>query len=152
MENNQNLSVRISRDFAVPVDRLYTAWTTETDLRAWWQPMGNTLHHLTNDLKEGGSLQYEFHTKEGELAFKIEGVYREVAPNKKLVYTWNWKVPNDTIQDSEFLLTIKFHGQGSESTLQVQQENFVNEEAVLPHQQGWEKALEDLQSYLSNGR
>jgi uncharacterized protein YndB with AHSA1/START domain len=149
MEKNEDLTVHTSRNFGVSVERLYTAWTTETDLREWWQPMGNVLGQMTNDLNSGGAVRYNFETADGGPAFSIDGVYKEVVPNERLVYTWNWKVPNDTIQDSEFLLTISFRGEGNGSAINVRQENFMSAEAVLPHQQGWEKALEDLEHFLS---
>jgi uncharacterized protein YndB with AHSA1/START domain len=149
MEKNQDLTVQCTRQFGVPVERLYTAWTTEADLREWWQPMGNVLSHMTNELQNGGALQYNFEATDGQPAFSIDGNYKEVVPNQRLVYTWNWKVPNDAIQDSEFLLTIAFRSEGNGSTIDVRQENFISEESVLPHRQGWEKALEDLQQYLS---
>jgi uncharacterized protein YndB with AHSA1/START domain len=149
MEQNHDLSLHVTRAFGVPVERLFAAWTTEEDLRQWWQPMGNRLRRLTNDLKEGGSVKYEFETAEGESAFTIDGVYKEAQAGERLVYTWNWKVPNDAIQDSEFLLTVTFTGEDGGSKLDVRQENFVNEEAVRPHREGWEKGLEGLQDYLS---
>src|SRR4028118_1748112 len=149
MENREGIALQTSKDFMVPVQRLYEAWTTENDLKQWWRPMDNTLTSMTNELKEGGKVQYAFETAEHNPAFEISGDYKEVRPNERLVYTWNWLIPNEAVEDSKFLLTIKFIPVGDKSKLEVTQENFASEEAVKPHLDGWEKALNGLQQYLS---
>ena len=145
MENKEGIALKTSKDFPVPVQRLYEAWTTENDLKQWWQPMSNKLTTMSNELKEGGKVHYAFETTEHNPAFEISGDYKEVKANERLVYTWNWQVPSDAIQDSEFLLTIEFVPQGNASRLEVKQENFTSEESVQPHKDGWEKALNALQ-------
>ncbi|HZH96764.1 MAG TPA: SRPBCC family protein [Flavisolibacter sp.] len=149
MENREGVTLQTSKDFTVPVQRLYEAWTTENDLKQWWRPMDNTLTSMTNELKEGGKVQYAFETAEHNPAFEISGDYKEVKPNERLVYTWNWLIPNEAVDDSKFLLTIRFIPDGDKSKLEVTQENFASEEAVKPHRDGWEKALNGLQQYLS---
>ena len=148
MEKTQGLHVAISKEFNVPVERLYKAWTAEEELRQWWHPMENTLKQMTNELRNGGKVSYQFANSDGQEAFTITGVYKEVEEAKKLVYTWNWQLPTAVIQDSDFLLTITFESAGNGSKLHVKQENFTSEEAVHPHQEGWEKALNDLADYL----
>jgi uncharacterized protein YndB with AHSA1/START domain len=62
MENREGVALQTSKDFMVPVQRLYDAWTTENDLKQWWRPMDNTLASMTNELKEGGKVHYAFET------------------------------------------------------------------------------------------
>jgi uncharacterized protein YndB with AHSA1/START domain len=142
------IQIELTKEFSVTADTLYKAWTTEEDLKQWWQPMENTLTHLVNELNEGGKVEYQFSTAEGEEAFTISGTYKEVQPAKKLVYTWNWKLPSPSVQDTDFLLTIEFSSKDSGSRLHVIQEKFTSAEAVQPHREGWENALESLASYL----
>ena len=148
MANADNLKFEINKEFNISAERLYQAWTTEEDLRQWWHPMENTLKSMTNDLKPGGNVVYTFSNNENQDVFTISGTYKEVEEVKKLVYTWNWQLPTATIQDSEFLLTIQFESNGNGSKLLVKQDNFANEEAIQPHREGWEKALNDLGAYL----
>jgi uncharacterized protein YndB with AHSA1/START domain len=148
MENTNDLKISLNKEFNVPVERLYEAWTSEKDLKEWWHPRENTLQSVTNDLKPGGKVAYNFTNNENKEVFIINGTYKEVEEGKKLVYTWNWQLPTATIQDSEFLLTIDFESTGNGSRLHIKQENFANEEAVQPHREGWEKGLSDLQQYL----
>jgi len=149
MERAVDLNVEVSRTFNVPVERLYQAWTSEEDLRQWWRPMENRLKHLTNDITPGGQVVYTFESDQGNEVLTIKGDYKEVEAGRKLVYTWNWLLPTPTVHNSDFLLTVLFEPTENGSRLQVKQENFAHEESVQPHRDGWEKALTDLEQYLS---
>lgn len=146
---NQETKVGTEKEFSVPVERLYAAWTTPEDLKQWWKPSENHLTNVELDNKEGGHIKYEFDNKEGQHVVTITGQYKEVKPNEKLVYTWNWDIASGNVKESDHQLTIEFSAEGSGSKLTVLQENFENGEAVKPHEEGWEKALNDLSDYLS---
>jgi uncharacterized protein YndB with AHSA1/START domain len=148
MQVKDEIQIELRKDFVATVEELYNAWTTEQDLKEWWQPMGNTLTGLVNELRDGGKVEYKFSTAEGAEAFTINGAYKEVQPAKRLVYTWNWKLPSPTVEDTDFLLIIEFASTGSGSSLHVIQEHFTSEEAVQPHREGWEAALQNLAAYL----
>ena len=141
--------VLVQKDFKVSVDRLYNAWINPEDLKQWWHPMDNQLVDVRNDVQPGGEVRYVFETKDGKDAFTISGNYSEVKPKEKLVYTWNWKFLNESLHDSEFLLTVEFSGTGEESSISVRQQNTIDDETVQPHHESWEKGLNDLYEYLS---
>src|SRR5687768_12395311 len=113
--------VHIRKNFAVSKAELYSAWVEEAELKQWWMPMNKHLLDVQNEIKEGGSIAYRF---ENDLT--IDGQYREVQPEEKLVYSWNWKLPHDASHDGEYLLTISFKGDGQQSELEVRQEDFKN--------------------------
>ncbi len=144
MENNNKLN--LTKEFPVPVEALYQAWTSEEQLKQWWKPMKLQLQEVKNELQEGGDITFRFNGAAEDLV--ITGKYKELQPNQKLVYTWNWQLPGAAVQESEYVLTINFTGTDQGSKIEVQQENFANEEAVKPHQQGWTQALEDLAAFL----
>lgn len=146
MENNQLLKINLTKELPVDKVALYKAWTEPAQLKQWWKPLDKQLTEVINDLKQGGKVHYKF--EDGNL--EINGEYKEVTENEKLVYTWDWEWPANAVQKGEYLLTINFEGNGNTSTLNVTQENFKEEHAILPHQQGWELALDNLKNYLSN--
>ena len=148
MGPSAEVMLNLQKEFKVPVERLFEAWTQEDDLKQWWHPMGNQLVKVVNNIKEGGEIRYEFKNDGNELPIVIDGVYKEVKRHERLVYTWNWNIADEGIRNSEFLLRIEFLSQGNGSLLKVLQENFIDEEAVHPHREGWEKALEELKVYL----
>lgn len=147
MELNKALKVEVAKDFDANVNALYNAWTNPEELKQWWKPMGNSLKEVINDVKEGGTARYIFNRD----TLVISGQYQEVKENEKLVYTWNWELPNDAVRNAEYKLTINFKSIDNGSEIKVLQENFQDEETMLPHQQGWEKGLDDLNHFLSGG-
>lgn len=150
MESSSAIRLEVSQEFNVPPEKLFDAWTREDQLKEWWHPLGNRLETVVNELKNGGTIRYEFSNAEAGHPFIIEGKYKEVQGREKLVYTWNWKTEEESIGNAEYLLNVRFQPQGNGSRLEVTQENFSDEEAVQPHKEGWEKALQDLKSYLEN--
>lgn len=150
MENTTTQKLEVSKEFSVPVTNLYKAWITAEDLKAWWHPINSNLTDVQNNVKQGGDIKYVFANEDGAGSFIITGTYKEVKEEKRLVYTWNWEVSADSIGDSNYLLSISFVDLGdNRSRLEVVQEYFKAEESIQPHREGWEKALADLDLYLS---
>lgn len=145
MEINKALKVEATRSFAVGIDESYNAWTNPDQLKQWWKPMGNTLKEVTNDIREGGSVRYVFNDNK----LIISGEYLEVKEKEKLVYTWKWELPEDAVRNAEYKLTVDFSVTGNGSAIHVVQDNFQDEETMLPHQEGWEKGLDELEQFLA---
>ncbi len=145
MNNENSARVHVTKSFSVSKEVLYKAWTEPEQLKQWWKPMDKQLVNIENDIREGGKVTYQFNDN-----LQIKGEYKEVAEGEKLVYSWNWELPEESTHKGEYLLTVQFEEDGNESRLDVKQENFRNEHAIKPHQSGWDEALEDLQSYLSD--
>ncbi|RYY67517.1 MAG: SRPBCC domain-containing protein [Chitinophagaceae bacterium] len=140
--------IELTQVFNVPPDVLYQAWTEFGHLQAWWRPMGARLVRLTNDLRDGGAVRYEFADDNGSRHFIVEGTYRSVQPNNYLEYTWNWKMPEEPVHEGSWLLKITFVEENGKTRLRVLQEQFANEEAIQPHREGWDSALRELDRYL----
>ncbi|WP_018616731.1 SRPBCC family protein [Segetibacter koreensis] len=144
MEINKALKVEARKSYSVSPDELYKAWTDPEQLKQWWKPMGNTLKEVTNDIKVGGRVRYVF--EDDKLI--ISGEYMEVKEKEKLVYSWNWELPEDAVRNAEYKLTVNFASKDYGSEIHILQENFQDDETLLPHQQGWEKGLTDLKEFL----
>ncbi len=147
MQNDTSTRVQVSKSFPVSKDELYRAWTAPDELKQWWKPMGKQLTDVENEIKEGGKVTYHFSED-----LVISGEYKKVEEKERLVYSWNWQLPEESLQRGEYLLTVAFNEDGNGSTINITQENFKDEHAVKPHQSGWEEALEQLKHYLSNKR
>lgn len=147
MQKQEGLKVEAGKSFPVSAQELYNAWTNPDTLKQWWKPMGNSLQEVINDIRQGGTVKYIFENN----ALIISGEYLEVKENEKLVYTWNWNLPNDPVRNADYLLTVEFKNNGDSSELKVVQENFENEEALHPHTEGWQKGLSELEMFLRGG-
>lgn len=146
MNSTQTFEVAIERNFNATKERLFEAWTKPEELKQWWHPLGRKLKDVENDVRPGGMVTYLF-----EDGLKVSGEYSEAVPAEKLVYTWNWELPEEPVENGKYLLRISFEGQGEKSTLKVKQENFTDEQSIQPHREGWDHALDNLEDYLNKG-
>lgn len=145
--NNEDLAkVHLTKDFSVSKETLYDAWTEPEQLKQWWKPMDKQLLSVENDIRQGGNVIYQF---EGDLT--IKGEYKEAVENETLVYTWNWEFPEESVHKGEYLLTVQFKENGDGSSLDITQENFKEEHAIKPHEEGWNEALNELALFLKDG-
>jgi uncharacterized protein YndB with AHSA1/START domain len=86
-------------------------------------------------MSEGGS-DCEFHT--------TGGIYREVVPNERLVFTWQWEG-----SDLETVVTLDFKALSeNETELTLTHEGFDSEDTRDKHGQGWDGCLANLEAFL----
>ena len=84
--NTAKHALQIVREMDVPADKLYKAWTTPERMGEWFCPQPWKVTEARVDVRAGGS---SFILMEGPNGEKIPnyGIYLEVVPNKKLVFT-----------------------------------------------------------------
>lgn len=149
MENTQQ-SIHTEKQFDANVNDLYDAWINPDKLKQWWQPAGNKLVQVENDVREGGAIRYEFESADNEKTIVITGQYKEVKPAQRLVYSWNWQITgSDHLSGNHFELKIEFSGEGGASKITVTQTSEDENESVHPREKGWEDELESLHKFLS---
>ena len=76
----------ITRIFDAPRERVWKACTDPGEMKKWWGPKGFTTPVLSADLRIGGAFRYCMRSPEGK-DYWGTGVYREIVPGKRLVYT-----------------------------------------------------------------
>ncbi len=64
--------------------------------------------HAETDVRVGGHYAVTFHTEDGE-EHNVGGIYRDVVPNEKLVFTWAWR----TMPERESFVTILIKPDGA---------------------------------------
>ncbi|HEX6132622.1 MAG TPA: SRPBCC family protein [Longimicrobiales bacterium] len=79
--------IRSERVFDAARDRVWRAYT-EPELLAQWWGRGNKLVIERFELERGGHWRFVEHSDHGEHGF--EGRFREVSPQDRLVYTFEW--------------------------------------------------------------
>src|SRR5579863_4133454 len=76
----------MTREFDAPRELVFAMYTRPEHLKRWWGPRYITLSTCEIDLRPGGTWRYVF-SKDGGPATTFKGVYSEIAPPQKLVYT-----------------------------------------------------------------
>jgi uncharacterized protein YndB with AHSA1/START domain len=94
------------------------------------------------DVRVGG--HYHIHMTTPDDEHNVSGVYREVVPNEKLVFSWAWR----SMPERESLVTISLKPDGDGTLMTFTHEQFFDEDARDRHNQGWTGAFEKLEDYL----
>ncbi|GGY23151.1 SRPBCC family protein [Paludibacterium paludis] len=76
----------VTRLIRAPRDKVFRAWTDPEWLKLWFAPNPWTVTVAEADVRPGGASRIVMRSPEGE-AFPAHGVYLEVVPNERLVFT-----------------------------------------------------------------
>jgi uncharacterized protein YndB with AHSA1/START domain len=136
-------SLTIKRRFNAPPEKVYAAWTDPEKVKHWMGPGAVEVLSAENDARVGGRYRWVMKAPDGEV-HDASGVYREVVPNEKLVFTWAWK----STPERESLVTIDFKRDGAGTVMTFMHEQFFDEDARDRHNAGWTGAFEKLEKYL----
>lgn len=135
----------LNRSYPVAPEKVWRAWTDPEAIKRWWGPGGNDPVPVAQlDVRVGGRFRIVFGGPEGR-DHECAGVYREVVPNRKLVFTWTW--PNSTAE-RESLVTIVFKRVGSGTELEFRHEQLFDETVRDNHERGWSESFAKLERFL----
>jgi uncharacterized protein YndB with AHSA1/START domain len=76
----------LTRLIDAPREKLFKCWTQPELMKQWFAPLPWTLSDVEVDLRAGGSSKVVMRSPEGQ-EFPNLGVYLEVVPNEKIVFT-----------------------------------------------------------------
>jgi uncharacterized protein YndB with AHSA1/START domain len=86
MTAEPKFGLELIREFDAPREKIFQAWTDPELLKEWFTPRPWTVSHAEMDVRPGGSSLIVMNGPNGE-EFPNRGVYLEVVPNEKLVFT-----------------------------------------------------------------
>ena len=138
-------SLTLTRRFAAAPEKVYAAWTDPEKLAQWFGPgaveVGSVKADI--DLRVGGRYRISFNAR-GEYN-QVGGVYREVVPDARLVFSWAWH----STPERESLVTVSLKADGAGTLLTFHHEQFADTTARDNHQRGWTELLGKLEKFLA---
>jgi uncharacterized protein YndB with AHSA1/START domain len=144
----------LTRDFDASPDKLFRAWTEPALITQWFTPAPWTTPYAESDLRPGGESTVKMLGPNGE-EFTHRGVYLEIVPNQRLVftnaYTAGW-VPSEVSPRMTFVLTFDDLGGGrTRYTAKVRHWSIEDREAheKMGFHQGWPIATEQLAALVA---
>jgi uncharacterized protein YndB with AHSA1/START domain len=97
IEADPNLpTIRITREFNAPKNRVFRAWTDPDLVARWLGPKSTTMRIDSWDARTGGSYRYTA-VREGEDIASFYGSFHEVRPEERLVQTFTWEGAPDGV-------------------------------------------------------
>ena len=144
---DQNPVLRITRNFDATPERVYQAFTNPGDLEKWFGPKGVDCIVHDIDPRPGGAYSFTMRNENGE-EHPLSGVFQEVIPDKKLVYTWTWAT--GTLEGVETRVTLDFRELDGGTELTLTHELLPTDTAVEMHNVGWTGSFNCLAIELKN--
>ena len=144
------LDLVLTREINAPRDLIYTCWTTPEHLVHWFVPKPHRVTACHLDVRVGGACNTTFDVEGAEMV--NNGVYLEVVPNEKLVftdtYTVGWKPAPEPFMTA--ILTFQDIGQGR--TLYTAVARHRNADTAKSHADmgffdGWGTVATQLEAY-----
>jgi uncharacterized protein YndB with AHSA1/START domain len=138
-------SLTLKRRLNARPEKVYAAWTNPENMVRWFGPAGVTpgSERATIDARVGGSYRLSF-DRDNE-HYEVAGVYREMVPNERLVFSWAWH----STPERESLVTVSLKPDGNGTLLTLHHEQFFDEAGRDSHQQGWSGMLDKLERHFA---
>ncbi len=145
----------ITRVLDAPRDLVFRVWTRPEHLVRWWGPGGFTLPQCKMDLRPGGAFHYIMRSGEEGCSgshspnteHRLRGVFREIKPPERLVFTWAWEDENGQL-GHETLVTVTMVEQGAKTKLTLHQAVFESVTSRDAHNAGWSESMLRLAAYV----
>ena len=142
-----NQTLRLTRLFQAPRDRLFTAWTDPQALMDWFSPSNDySTPSAEVDLRVGGRYRIQMKAADGSL-YTVTGLYRDVRPPERLVFTWVPESPEGDMPETEVELLLQ-PDQGT-TRLRLRHGPLVSKRQVETYRKTWKSTLDSLVLKLS---
>lgn len=134
-----DLTLRVARRITAPANRVFDAWLDPEMLSRFMCPdHGMGVKSAETDPRVGGRYSV---VMLGESGTEIPhwGAYREIVPDRKIVFTWcsPYSVDDSTV-------TLTFEPDGDATLVTLVHERFLSEEFRDNHERGWTSILARL--------
>ena len=147
MTTKEKTRLEISRVIEAPRDRVYAAWTDPEQLKQWFGPESVKTRELVADARVRGTFRWDIINSEGE-EMTMRGEFRELQPDKKIVFTWQWEGDEDW-ENHISIVTVELYDRDGGTELRLTHEQLPNEESRDGHTRGWASALDKLERLFS---
>jgi uncharacterized protein YndB with AHSA1/START domain len=138
-------SLTFKRRIHAPPERVYAAWTDPQKIVRWFgrpDARAETLQAQL-DVRVGGRFRFSFSTDKEY--YEVGGVYREVEPDRRLVFSWAWH----STPERESQVTVTLLADGDGTLLTLHHEQLFDQAARDGHERGWTIGLERMEKLLS---
>lgn len=138
----------IVRTFEATPKEIWNAWTDPDEVCQWWHPVGSSTprDNVQIDARVGGAYVYAMVSDETGESVETGGIYREMVPFERLVFTWG--DPNGDPDDTPIVtITLAPANGGTKMTFDLRGVEGAKGDGFFFD--GWDGVLDSLESHLS---
>lgn len=130
-------SLRLTRTFPAPREKVFRAWTDPKALGRWFAPTpAFETRTPIFELRVGGR---------HEIEMELEGVYREIRSPERLAFTWQWLTGPSASAPRTMLVTLDFVERRGATEIVLTHEGFSGAADRDQHDHGWKDCLDSLE-------
>jgi uncharacterized protein YndB with AHSA1/START domain len=137
----------IKRVLNAPRELVFQAWTDLEHVRKWFGPKDHPATHVTIDPRPGGRWRACLRSTETGNTLWLGGVYREIVPPERLVFTFAWEEEGE--RGLETLVEISLAERDGKTYMTMRQTPFQSESERDGHCGGWSSAFDRLEELLA---
>ena len=149
------LTLEVRRTFQAPREKVFAAWAQREQLEQWMcrdVPSHKIIHHQ-QDIRTGGRWRMEIHDPAKNEAYWGQGVYREVTPPERIVFTWHWTKDTPDGKNlhpgsEDTVVTVEFFARGKATEVVLTHATFSCIELRDDHNRGWNGCFDALEKLL----
>jgi uncharacterized protein YndB with AHSA1/START domain len=138
-------SIVVKRTFAATRKRLFEAWCRPELMAQWFFPAPGWRVDVAADVRAQGHYRVAMHDPAGGVHVQ-EGVYREIEPEARLVFTWTCA----ELGVADSVVTLEFAERGSQTDLVLTHELPDDPVILREHEGGWKGCLGSLTQFLES--
>ena len=138
----------IIRIFDAPRELVFRAWTDPRLAKDWFGPRDYPATHMEMDVRPGGAWRGCLRSTESGKELRLGGVFREVTPPERVVFTFAWEEEGERGLETEVTLT--FAEQDGKTRMTFRQVPFQSVEERDGHQGGWTSSFDRLEEYVAH--
>src|SRR5687767_10102986 len=144
---NPGIVLEMRRTIRTSREKAFHAWTDPGQLQQWFAVAeGFTTPLAEVDLKVGGKYRLGMKAPGDNPLLIVGGIYQEILPPEKLVFTWQWESANS--DEPETLVTVEFYEREGVTEIVLKHELFKDVMQRNKHGEGWAGCLDHLEHLL----
>ena len=136
-EKGSAMTITTERSFNFSPEQVFDAWVSE-------ETVVPPVSRIEKEVRVGG--HYRLFVETPEYIGVMLAEYKEIVPNEKLVYTWEWN--ND---GEETVVTVNFLAEGDGCKVSLTHGEFQKQESFDRHSFGWGNYFDGLEKKLGGG-
>jgi len=139
--------IQVSRVIKAPRERVFQAWTTPSDILNWFGCGGSKALSADVDLRVGGEYRIRINSEKCGV-MDVVGVYREINPPSRLVFTWGWLESDPSVEREETTVTIDLIDRNGSTEVKITHEGLTDSDSRDRHAYGWNGCLDNFEKLV----